>query len=89
MSVVVADVGDIGGWRGLGGAEGPLLRMDDALEFTLLGAPLFFVPKDRKKDHWSDSNWTDSNSEASGEWSSNAASMSSSILRSAKRMMKT
>ena len=51
VSVVVADVGDIGGWRGLGGAEGPLLRMDEALECTLLGAPLFFEPKERKKDH--------------------------------------
>ena len=48
----------------------------------------FFEPNDLKNDH-SDSNWTLSSSAESGAFSRNAASNKWSILRSAKRMIKT
>ena len=53
------------------------------------GGGFFFADEnDRRNDH-SDSNCTDRNSLDSGEYSSSAASRSSSILRSANRMINT
>lgn len=81
-----AGVGDEG-LCGLGGDAGITPR-DAVADAGLKGVAFFFALKGRKKDQ-SDSNWTDSNSEASGEWSRRAASRSSSILRSANRIMNT
>jgi hypothetical protein len=52
------------------------------------GTFFFGVVRDRRNDH-SDSNWTDSNSEESGEWSRRAGSIKVSMRFSATLIMNT
>lgn len=88
----VAVLGGVGGR--LGSAEARGVREPDLggevaeIEGFRAGGFFLLVWKVRRIDH-SDSNCTDSNSLESGEYSSKAESSIASILRSAKRIMKT
>lgn len=78
-----------GGRVGRNGGEDGVLFRKGVLEVGVTAVLVFFFAlKGRKNDH-SDSNWTPSSSEESGAFSRSAASSNWSILRSAKRMMKT